>query len=134
MAVLALAFLGSGGGAAQKWTVVLSLFAYIFLNGASMQAVVWLLGPEVLPLAVRGPAMSLATTAVWGFDLLIAVTALTAVDTFGRTATFLVYALMNAACWVFVLRRVPETSGRTLEEIEQALRRPLGKRAARSSS
>jgi sugar porter (SP) family MFS transporter len=134
MAVLALAFLGSGGGAAQKWTVVLSLFAYIFLNGASMQAVVWLLGPEVLPLAVRGPAMSLATTAVWGFDLLIAVTALTAVDTFGRTATFLVYALMNAACWVFVLRRVPETSGRTLEEIEQALRRPSGKRAARSSS
>ena len=122
MAVLALAFLGAGG--AQKWTVVLALFAYIFLNGASMQAVVWLIGPEVLPLAVRGPAMSLATTAVWGFDLLIALTALTAVETFGRTATFLVYALMNAACWLFVLRRVPETRGRTLEEIEQALRAP----------
>lgn len=126
MAVLALAFLGTGGSDAQKWTVVLALFAYIFLNGASMQAVVWLIGPEVLPLAVRGPAMSLATTAVWGFDLLIALTALSAVDAFGRTATFLVYALMNAACWVFVLRRVPETRGRTLEEIEQALRAPAG--------
>jgi hypothetical protein len=34
--------------------IVLSLFAYIFLNGASMQAVVWLIGPEILPLAVRG--------------------------------------------------------------------------------
>jgi sugar porter (SP) family MFS transporter len=128
MAVLALAFLGTGGSGAQKWTVILALFAYIFLNGASMQAVVWLIGPEVLPLAVRGPAMSVATTAVWGFDLLIALTALTAVDTFGRTATFLVYALMNAACWVFVLRRVPETRGRTLEEIEQALRRPRGRK------
>ncbi|MCH6159421.1 sugar porter family MFS transporter [Streptomyces marispadix] len=128
MAVLALAFLGSGGSGAQKWTVIIALFAYIFLNGAGMQAVVWLIGPEVLPLAVRGPAMSVATTAVWGFDLLIALTALTAVDTFGRTATFLVYALMNAACWVFVLRRVPETRGRTLEEIEQALRRPARRR------
>ncbi|WP_181765120.1 sugar porter family MFS transporter [Streptomyces albidus (ex Kaewkla and Franco 2022)] len=130
MAVLALAFLGTGGSEAQKWTVILSLFAYIFLNGASMQAVVWLIGPEVLPLAVRGPAMSLATTAVWGFDLVIAMTALTAVDTFGRTATFLVYALMNAACWLFVLRRVPETRGRTLEEIEQALRHPSAAKSA----
>lgn len=85
-----------------------------------------LIGPEALPPAVRGPAMSLATTAVWGFDLPIALTALTAVDAFGRTATFLVHAAMNAACWIFVLRRVPETRGRTLEEIEQALRRPSG--------
>lgn len=131
MAVLALAFLGAGGSQGQKWTVILSLFAYIFLNGASMQAVVWLIGPEVLPLAVRGPAMSLATTAVWGFDLVIALTALTAVDTFGRTATFMVYALMNAACWIFVLRRVPETRGRTLEEIEKALRKPAGGRKER---
>ena len=123
MAVLGLAFLGSGGSAAQHWTVVLALFGYIFLNGAGMQTAVWLIGPEVLPLAVRGPATSLATTAVWGFDLLIAMTALSAVHTFGRTATFLGYAVMNAACWFFVLRRVPETRGRSLEEIEQAMRR-----------
>lgn len=134
MAVLGLAFLGGGsgggaGGAAQHWTVVLALFGYIFLNGAGMQTAVWLIGPEVLPLAVRGPATSLATTAVWGFDLLIAVTALSAVHTFGRTATFLGYAVMNVACWFFVLRRVPETRGRSLEQIEQALRRRPGREA-----
>ncbi|UNS95557.1 sugar porter family MFS transporter [Streptomyces tubbatahanensis] len=132
MAVLGLGFLAADGSAGQRWTVILGLFAYIFLNGASMQAVVWLLAPEVLPLAVRGPGVSLATTAVWGFDLLIALTALTAVETFGRTATFLFYALMNAACWVFVLRRVPETRGRSLEQIEQALRRRTAPRADRA--
>jgi hypothetical protein len=104
--------------------IVLSLFAYIFLNGASMQAVVWLIGPEILPLAVRGPATSLAAVTLWGFDLLIALTALTAVNSIGRTATFLVYALMNVVCIAFVVRYVPEPKGRSLEQIEQALRRP----------
>ncbi|WP_051831221.1 sugar porter family MFS transporter [Streptomyces violens] len=122
MAIVALAFLLPASDV-QRWMVVLALFAYIFLNGAGMQTVVWLLAPEVLPLAVRGPATSLATTTVWGFDLLIAVTALTAVQTFGLTATLLVYAVMNGMCWVFVLRRVPETRGRTLEDIERQLRR-----------
>ncbi|WP_181138498.1 sugar porter family MFS transporter [Streptomyces sp. Ru73] len=120
MAVLALAFLLPASGV-QRWTVVLALFAYIFLNGAGMQTVVWLLAPEVLPLSVRGPATSLATTTVWGFDLLIAVTALTAVQVFGLTATMLTYAVMNGLCWLFVLRRVPETRGRTLEDIERTL-------------
>jgi sugar porter (SP) family MFS transporter len=126
MAVLAIAFLAPDSGP-QRWTVVLALFAYIFLNGAGMQSVVWLLAPEVLPLSVRGPATSLATTTVWGFDLLIALTALTAVQTFGLTATLLVYAGMNGLCWVFVLRRVPETRGRTLEEIERDLRAPAAR-------
>lgn len=133
MAALGLAFLGTGGSAAQRWTVVAALFAYVFLNGASMQAVVWLIGPEVLPLAVRGPGMSLATATVWGFDLLIALTALTAVHTFGRTATFLGYAAMHAACWLFVFRRLPETKNRSIEEIERDLRRPDHTGTARDS-
>jgi hypothetical protein len=59
-----------------------------------------------------------------GFDLLIALTALTAVNSIGRTATFLVYALMNVVCIAFVLHYVPEPKGRSLEQIERALRRP----------
>ncbi|MEV0846204.1 sugar porter family MFS transporter [Streptomyces sp. NPDC049954] len=123
MTVLALAFLGDGG-TAQRWTVIIALFAYILCNGIGIQAVVWLIGPEVLPLSVRGPATSLATLTLWGFDLLIALTALSAVTAFGRTGTFLFYALMNVACVVFVLFKVPETRGSSLEEIETALRRP----------
>lgn len=130
MVVLAVAFLGGDGTALQRWTVILGLFAYILCNGIGMQSVVWLLGPEVLPLRVRGPAMSLATLSVWGFDLLIAVTALSAINAVGRSGLFLVYALMNAACVVFTLRRVPETRGRSLEEIERALREGRPERSA----
>ncbi|GGV28442.1 MFS transporter [Streptomyces longisporoflavus] len=130
MAVLALAFSTSTESAAQRWTVIISLFAYILFNGVGMQAVVWLIGPEILPLSVRGPATSLATLSVWGFDLLIAMTALTAINTIGRSGTFLFYALMNVACIVFVALKVPETKGRSLESIEQALHSPLGFRRA----
>jgi sugar porter (SP) family MFS transporter len=124
MAVLAVAFLGGGDSAAQHWAVILGLFAYILCNGIGMQSVVWLIGPEIVPLAVRGPATSLGTISVWGFDLLIAASALSTINLVGRSGTFLLYALMNVACIVFVLRKVPETRGRSLEEIEQALRAP----------
>ncbi|MGX1115081.1 sugar porter (SP) family MFS transporter [Streptomyces ambofaciens] len=123
MTVMALAFLGPEGSAAQRWTVIVSLFAYILFNGIGIQAVVWLIGPEILPLSVRGPATSLATVTLWGVDLLIAVTALTAIEAIGRSGTFFVYALMNVACIAFVAAKVPETRGRSLESIERALQR-----------
>ncbi|MET8818990.1 sugar porter family MFS transporter [Streptomyces rochei] len=123
MAVMALAFLGPEGSAAQRWTVIVALFAYILFNGIGIQAVVWLIGPEIVPLSVRGPATSLATVTLWGVDLLIAVTALTAIQTIGRSGTFFFYALMNVVCVAFVVAKVPETRGRSLESIERALHR-----------
>ncbi|KAF4407220.1 MULTISPECIES: sugar porter family MFS transporter [Streptomyces] len=123
MAVLGAAFL-AGDSPAQRWVVILSLFAYILFNGIGIQSVVWLIAPEILPLAVRGPAASLATLSVWGFDLLIAVTALSAINAIGRSGTFFVYAAMNALCVLFVALKVPETRGRSLEDIEKALRAP----------
>ncbi|MFJ5521298.1 sugar porter family MFS transporter [Streptomyces griseoluteus] len=121
MTVLGAAFL-LPDSPAQRWTVIISLFAYILFNGIGMQSVVWLIGPEILPLSVRGPATSLATLTVWGFDLLIAVTALTAINAIGRSGTFFVYAAMNLLCIVFVLLKVPETRNKSLEDIETALR------------
>ncbi|MEW2289942.1 sugar porter family MFS transporter [Streptomyces sp. NPDC047841] len=123
MAVLGAAFLG-GGAQAPKPLVIVALFAYILCNGIGIQSVVWLIAPEVLPLSVRGPATSLATLGVWGFDLLIAVTALSAIGAIGRSGTFFVYAAMNVLCVVFVALKVPETRGRSLEDIEKALRTP----------
>ncbi|MEU5752911.1 sugar porter family MFS transporter [Streptomyces sp. NPDC047829] len=123
MTVLGAAFL-LDDSPAQRWTVIAALFAYILFNGIGMQSVVWLVAPEILPLSVRGPATSLATLTVWGFDLLIAVTALSTINAVGRSGTFFLYAAMNVLCVVFVVLKVPETRGRSLESIEKALRAP----------
>ncbi|GHF75596.1 hypothetical protein GCM10018787_25420 [Streptomyces thermodiastaticus] len=123
MAVLGLAFL-MNGSPAQHWIVITALFVYILCNGIGMQSVVWLIAPEILPLGVRGPATSLATLSVWGFDLLIAVTALSTINAVGRAGTFFLYAALNVLCIVFVALKVPETRNRPLEDIERALRAP----------
>ncbi|WP_157975624.1 sugar porter family MFS transporter [Brachybacterium sp. YJGR34] len=124
MAVLSVVFIDIPSTDLQQWVVIGSLFAYILFNGIGMQAVVWLIGPEILPLSIRGPGVSLSTLSLWAFDLLIAATALTAIRLIGQSGTFALYALMNVLCIVFVARKVPETKGRSLEEIENALHTP----------
>jgi MFS transporter, SP family, galactose:H+ symporter len=83
--------------------------------------VFWLLIAEIFPLAVRGRAMSLATIANWGFNLLVTVTFLELIALSGRATTFLIYAGLTLVAVAFTAALVPETKGRSLEEIEEAL-------------
>ena len=72
----------------------------------------------IFPLAVRGRAMSLATISNWGFNLVVTVTFLGLIQVCGRTGTFLLYAVLTLAAFAFTAVLVPETKGRSLEEIE----------------
>jgi MFS transporter, SP family, galactose:H+ symporter len=80
-----------------------------------------LLIAEIFPLAVRGRAMSLATISNWGFNLLVTITFLGLIDLCGRVGTFLLYAALTLVAIVFTAALVPETKGRSLEEIEDTL-------------
>jgi MFS family permease len=83
--------------------------------------VFWLLIAEIFPLAVRGRAMSLATISNWGFNLVVTITFLGLINLSGRVGTFLLYAALTLVAVVFTAVLVPETKGRSLEEIEEAL-------------
>ena len=63
--------------------------------------------------------MSVATVANWGFNLVVAVTFLTLVQAVGRPETFWIYGVIGIAAWIFIFRLVPETKGKSLEEIEE---------------
>jgi MFS transporter, SP family, galactose:H+ symporter len=118
--VLAAGFtLGNGG--ALGWVTVLSLAAYVAFFAVGLGPVFWSLIAEIFPLAVRGRAMSLAAISNWGFNLLVTVTFLGLIDLCGRAGTFLLYAVLTLAAIVFTARLVPETKGRSLEEIEDSL-------------
>jgi predicted MFS family arabinose efflux permease len=88
----------------------------------------WLLIAEIYPLRVRGLAMSVATTANWGSNLVVSLTFLTLLQTLGPANTFWLYGLVAVIAWYFAFRLVPETRGRTLEEIESYWR-PIPLRA-----
>jgi len=100
---------------------VLSVAAYVAFFAIGLGPVFWLLIAEIFPLAVRGRGMSLATIANWSFNMLVSITFLDLVKGFGRGPTFMIYAAMTLATIVFTWFLVPETKGRTLEQIEAAL-------------
>jgi SP family galactose:H+ symporter-like MFS transporter len=113
-------------------TVGLMLYVASFAIG--LGPVFWLLISEIYPLKVRGLAMSIASEANWGSNLIVALTFLTLIQFIGRSGTFWFYAVIGAFAFVFAYLLVPETKGRTLEEIENHWRagkhpREMGKKA-----
>jgi MFS family permease len=114
------AFAGAGG--ASSWLLIGFMLLYMAFNSCGLQVVAWLIGSEIFPLSVRGKAMSAHAVTLWSADLLVSLTALSLVNSLGAAWTMCLYGVLNVAGWLFVARRVPETGGRSLEEIETQLR------------
>jgi SP family galactose:H+ symporter-like MFS transporter len=102
----------------SRTAILLSVLVYLASFAIGMGPIFWLLLSEIYPTAIRGQAMSLITVTIWIFDLLVAMTFLTLVNALGAKWTFWLYALASVAAFYFAFNRIPETKGRTLEEIE----------------
>jgi sugar porter (SP) family MFS transporter len=120
LAALAAGFAFGATGALATLTVV-SLCAYVAFFAIGLGPIFWLLIAEIFPLRVRGRAMSLATIANWGFNLIVTLSFLGLVDTLGRPGAFGLYLILTLAALAFAWRLVPETKGRSLEDIEREL-------------
>ena len=96
-----------------------SLMAYVAFFAIGLGPVFWLLISEIYPLKVRGLAMSVVTEANWGSNFIIALTFLTLIQVLGRSGTFWLYGVVGIAALIFTYAYVPETKGRTLEDIEE---------------
>ena len=115
--VLAGAFL-SGPSPMLGYVTAGALAAYVGGFAIGLGPVFWLLIAEVFPLSVRGRGMSVASVANWGSNVAVTVVFLDLIRLLGAAGTFLVFAGLTAAGFAFAWSLVPETSGRTLEEIE----------------
>jgi SP family galactose:H+ symporter-like MFS transporter len=102
---------------------VICLMLYIGSFAIGLGPVFWLMISEIYPLKIRGRAMSIATVVNWGMNLLVAITFLSLVQIIGASGTFWFYGVIGILAWVFVYRLVPETKGKTLEEIESHWRK-----------
>lgn len=104
----------------SRVAVVVDIMAYVFAFDIGLGPVFWLLISEIYPTTARGQAMSLATVAIWGSDFLVTETFLTLVGHVGLRGSFLLFAALCVAAFVFTYYMIPETKGRTLEEIESS--------------
>ncbi|MGQ7868181.1 sugar porter family MFS transporter [Sunxiuqinia sp. sy24] len=100
------------------WTVVL-LCIYIGSLALSINAVIWVIIGEIYPTHIRGRAMSIATFANWGTNFAAAFLFPWYVAAVGMGAGFFTFAAFCLAGTIFFYKVIPETKGKSLEEIEQ---------------
>jgi hypothetical protein len=62
--------------------------------------------------------MSVGTVANWSANLIVALSFLTLTQVLGKAFTFWLYGVVTVGAWLFAFFLVPETKGKTLEEIE----------------
>jgi len=91
---------------------------FIIIYAATLGPTKFVVAAEIFPHAVRGRGAALATTAVWLSGAVINQLFPSVRDQFGAYVMFYFFALMLVAQIGFVLARVSETAGRSLEEIE----------------
>ena len=116
---------GRPGRATSGWMLV-SIVVYIAAFGLSVGPVVWVILSEIFPTAVRGRALGLATFFLWASDYAVTQT-FPMMDANGswlvrelnHSFPFYVYAFFCIVLLLIVWGLVPETKGRTLEQIEE---------------
>ena len=132
LGILGFAFHSPHLASSLKLVTVLSVVAYIASFAISLGPIFWLIISEIYPLKIRGRAMSLATVANWGCNMVVAATFLTLTEKLGKAGAFWFYGVVCAIGIVFCYFYVPETKGHTLENIETYLR--SGKRFGKLGS
>lgn len=104
--------------------LLLCIMTFTAAFAMAMGPIPWIICSEIFPNKVRGRAMSIAAFTVWSSCYVVAQTfpMLNDSKAVGPVLTFWMYGAVSLLTFVFVLFSVPETKGRTLEEIEASWR------------
>lgn len=101
--------------------MLLLVLAAIACYSMSLAPVTWVIISEIFPNRIRGAAMSVAVMALWMACFVLTYTFPILNTTLGAAGTFWLYGLICVLGGIFVFAKLPETKGRTLEEIERDL-------------
>ena len=103
------------------WPVLLLVIIAIAIYSMSLAPITWVVLSEIFPNRLRGVAMSIATFALWIASFILTFTFPILNDALGASGTFWVYSFICVAGFLFIKNRLPETKGKSLEEIELEL-------------
>lgn len=98
--------------------MLILVVAAIACYGMSLAPVTWVVISEIFPNRIRGAAMSIAVTSLWIACFVLTYTFPLLNEGVGPAGAFWMYATICVAGFVFIKFRLPETKGKTLEEIE----------------
>ncbi|PWT81074.1 MAG: MFS transporter [Blastocatellia bacterium] len=118
LGALGLVFHNASQTSTSATLAVVSMMGYVAAFAISLGPIFWLLISEIYPLKIRSSSEGLCAAFNWGSNLVVSLTFLTLVQLLGASRTFWLYGALSVVSWIFSYYRVPETKGRTLEEIE----------------
>ena len=101
--------------------VLVVVLTYIAAYCSSIACLTWVILSEIFPNRIRGEAMSVANLSLWSANYLLLQTFPMIEARFGIASAFGTYSAICALIFIFVWRFIPETKGKSLEEIEVQL-------------
>ncbi|MCW5962858.1 MAG: sugar porter family MFS transporter [Bryobacterales bacterium] len=103
----------------SAWVVLPLVLGCVAAFAVGIGPATWVVLSEIFPTRIRGRAMGIATVALWIACIVLTMTYLTLVRVAGVSGAFWIYGSICVFTFLFVWRMLPETKGKTLEEIEQ---------------
>ena len=101
--------------------MVVSILAFVAFFAFSQGAVIWVFLSEIFPNKVRSKGQSLGTFVDWTVNALVGLLFPLALTYFGGGNVFMFFAVLEIPFLIFVLKVMPETKGKSLEELEKII-------------
>lgn len=112
----------SGGAAPPAMIAVIALIIYIAGFSVGMGPIPWLILGELFPQEVAATASSIAVAVNWTCSFFVTLTFASLVKTLGAQGVFAAFGIIVAGAFVFVYTLLPETKGKTIDEVLAMLR------------
>ena len=120
--ILGLGFLLPSLSGIVSWITLAAMLLYIASFAASFGPIVWVMLPEIFPLQVRGTGVGVSSLSNWVANFIVALSCPILIAALGQTPVFWGLGVICILSMAFVYFVVPETMGRSLEEIVEDLR------------
>ncbi|MEN0140507.1 MAG: sugar porter family MFS transporter [Rhodococcus sp. (in: high G+C Gram-positive bacteria)] len=110
-------------GTAKAYFILVFVVLFVFSMQGTIGPLVWLMLSEIFPLKIRSFAIGICIFMLWIANAIVALVFPPLVAALGIAATFFIFAGLGVLALVFITTQVPETRGRSLEELEEQFRR-----------